>query len=64
MRAIVRACMCVRVAIFSNDSRVGLGYDSGVFGTILCNMLTYAHSIHGLCSLMPIVSTGYAHLCP
>ena len=52
LRACVRACVsaCVRVPIFSNESCIGLGKDSGVSRTILGNMMTYAHSIHGPCS--------------
>ena len=48
----VRACVraCVRVPIFSNDSYIWLGYDSGVSGTILGNMITYVHNVHGPCS--------------
>ena len=39
MRACVRAC--VHVPMFINDSCIGLGYDSDVYGTILGNMITY-----------------------
>ena len=48
----VHVCVhaCVRVPVFSNDSCTGLGYDSGVSRTILGNMITHAHSIHGPCS--------------
>ena len=50
--ACVRACVraCVHVPIFSNDSCIGLGHDSGVSRTILGNMINHAHSIHGPCS--------------
>ena len=41
-------CMCV-CTIFSNDSCIELRYDSGVSATILGNMTTHAHSIHGPC---------------
>ena len=51
MRVCVRASMaCVRVPMFSNDSCIGLGCDSGVSRTILGNILTHADSIHGPCS--------------
>ena len=52
MHAWVHACVhaCVRVPIFSNDSCIGLDYDSGVSGSIFGNMITYAHSINGPCS--------------
>ena len=42
--------MCVHVPMFSNESCIGLGYDSGVSKTILGNMITHAHSVHGSCS--------------
>ena len=41
---------CVRVPMFSNDSCIGLGYDSGVSRTILGNMITHAYSFQGPCS--------------
>ena len=47
------ACMLrafAHVPMFSNDSFIALGYDSGVSRTILGNMITHAHSIHGPCS--------------
>ena len=45
----VHACVraCVRVPMFNNDSCIGLGYDSGVSRTIVGDMITNAHSIHG-----------------
>ena len=57
----VRACMCaymyacVRVPMFSNDSCIGLGYDSGVSRTFLGNMITYTHCIHRPCSNLQCV---------
>ena len=44
----VGACerACVRVLIISNDSCIGLGYDSGASRTILGNMITHAHGTH------------------
>ena len=53
MSACVRACM--RVPMFSNNSCIGLGYDSGISRTILCNKITHAHSIHGPCSYFQLV---------
>ena len=52
---------CVRVPIFSNDSCIGLGYDSGVSTTIFDNMVTHAHSIHGPCSYI-ISNANMSHL--
>ena len=48
----MRACVsaCVPVPMFSNDSCIELGYDSGVSGIILGDIITYAHSIHWPCS--------------
>ena len=40
-------CEFVCVPMFSNDSCIGLGYDSGVSGTILDNMIPYAGIIFG-----------------
>ena len=47
MRACVRACACVIVPMFSNDSCIALDYDSGESMTILGNMITHVHIIHG-----------------
>ena len=52
VRAYVRAF--VRVPMFSNDSCIGLGYNSGVSGTILVNIITHAHGIYGPCSYVCI----------
>ena len=46
----MRVCVHVRVPMFSNDSCVGLGYDSGVSRTILGNMITRS------------IATGHAHI--
>ena len=43
-------CACVRVPVFRKDSCIGLGYESGVSRTTLCNMITHGHSISGSCS--------------
>ena len=49
----VRVCVHVRVRvpIFSSESCIGPGYDSGVSGTIMCNVITHA-----------VLSMGYAHV--
>ena len=47
MHAHTHSHASVPVPMFSNDSCTGLGYDSGVSRTILGNMITHAHSIHG-----------------
>ena len=49
-------CACVHVRVHeykypcSVMTCIGLGNDSGVSMTILGNMITHAHSIHGPCS--------------
>ena len=62
--ACVRACyvyvcahVCVHAGVFPCSVVIfGLGYDSGVSGTMLGNMITHAHRIHGPCSyFQPVI---------
>ena len=47
--AIPSVCVSVCVSMLSNDFFIRLGNDSGVWGTILGDTITYAHNIHGPC---------------